>query len=638
MKLDLISLEIENFKQFTHASIDFAARGPGLHFLRGRNDVEPRLGSNGAGKSSVWDALCWACHGKTTKGLPSTAVIPWDGEGVTRVRVTFAIDGEPAIIERTTNPNALRLDDKTCAQGDIDRLLGLNFDAFTATLLLGQGRPLFFDMTPAAKMELLSSVLDLDRWEARSDKARKTVLNMQRDMDELAGEMKGLYGEQDRLANVIKLNKKKADEWREEHDKRLDAMKADLSSLQKEFEEADKARGDADVAFDMAETELRAISTKKDQLNRLIGDTENALKQLIHLSEQSLETIKRTKLELKTIRTKKECPVCGGPMKQDHAHIRETEEQLATLERHYEQSAPAEKKLRKQLKELEDEFERLEQAQKDFTKKRNDADGRLRLATPRAHELEQRIAAIKMLRNERSDERNPFHETVRDLKRQMTQLDMRLNDLEKRARIGDRRIERTKFWVKEFKLVRLYLIEEVLQELELATNAMLEDVGLVGWEVHYDVEKETKSGTMKQGLTVSILSPHNTKAVRWESWSGGESQRLRLISALALSDVLLNNAGVDASFEILDEPTQHLSTEGVRDLVDHLDDRALSLGRQVWLTDHKAVESSRFASVLSIIKTPKGSVLDQDGEIASNRTMNAPVEGKRKATRVRGGE
>ena len=34
--------------------------GPaGLYFLRGRNEVQPRLGSNGSGKTTLWRALCW---------------------------------------------------------------------------------------------------------------------------------------------------------------------------------------------------------------------------------------------------------------------------------------------------------------------------------------------------------------------------------------------------------------------------------------------------------------------------------------------------------------------------------------------------------------------------------------------------
>src|SRR4029077_19584673 len=121
---------------------------------------------------------------------------------------------------------------------------------------------------------------------------------------------------------------------------------------------------------------------------------------------------------------------------------------------------------------------------------------------------------------------------------------------------------------------QLYVITEVLQELEFVSNAMLADVGLEDWQIKFSIEKETQAGTLQSGLHVTILSPSNDKPVRWKCWSGGEGQRLRLVGALALSDVLLNHAGITTNLEVLDEPTSHLSQEGVRDLLPFLAERA----------------------------------------------------------------
>ena len=175
-----------------------------------------------------------------------------------------------------------------------------------------------------------------------------------------------------------------------------------------------------------------------------------------------------------------------------------------------------------------------------------------------------------------------------------------------------RLMERTRFWVKGFKDVRLYVIEEVLAELELTTNAALEEVGLVGWKVEYSIEKETKSGTIQRGLNVIIHSPATKTPVRWECWSGGEGQRLRIVGALALSQVLLNYAGIETNLEVLDEPTQHLSAEGVRDCCDFLAARAKQLGRQCWYVDHQSVESTRFASVVTVVKDKRGARIEYD--------------------------
>jgi energy-coupling factor transporter ATP-binding protein EcfA2 len=152
----------------------------------------------------------------------------------------------------------------------------------------------------------------------------------------------------------------------------------------------------------------------------------------------------------------------------------------------------------------------------------------------------------------------------------------------------------------------LHIIEDVLAELQITANAMLEQVGLLGWELRFEAERETKKGTLQRGLNVFVKSPHNEKPVKWESWSGGEGQRLRVLGALALGEVLLNRAGVEPTLEVLDEPTSHLSPQGVQDMIDMLHDRAASLGRTVLYADQTAIASDQFASVLTVERSGQG--------------------------------
>jgi len=148
-----------------------------------------------------------------------------------------------------------------------------------------------------------------------------------------------------------------------------------------------------------------------------------------------------------------------------------------------------------------------------------------------------------------------------------------------------------------------------LQELELAANVMLEQMGLIGWQLKYATEKETKKGSITRGLNVTVLSPRNDRAVKWECWSGGARQRLRLIGALALSEVLLARVGLEPSLEILDEQCANLSIEGIEDLVDYLHDRAAQLDRVIYLIEHHTVASSKFASTINVVKTTKGGTM-----------------------------
>jgi len=165
-----------------------------------------------------------------------------------------------------------------------------------------------------------------------------------------------------------------------------------------------------------------------------------------------------------------------------------------------------------------------------------------------------------------------------------------------------KQIEQVKFWVKGFKEVRLFILEEVLQEMEMVTNASLEEIRLVGWQVHYEVERETKSGTTNRGLHVWVQSPANKEAVRWECWSGGESQRLKIVSAAALNDVLLTHVGASCNVEIWDESGSFLSDNGVEDFIEFLANRAEDQQKVIFMVDHLARQSARFASTITVTK------------------------------------
>ena len=181
---------------------------------------------------------------------------------------------------------------------------------------------------------------------------------------------------------------------------------------------------------------------------------------------------------------------------------------------------------------------------------------------------------LKKQRDQYRSDDNPHQAQLRDLRRRRAKVDEEMDVLREDLTKLARRLERTQYWVRGFKEVQLQVIDETLQELEMATNATLPEMGLEDWSIEYAVERETKSGSVRPELNATVLSPYNDKPVRWESWGGGVGQRLRVAASLALGEVLLNHAGVTCDLTILDEPSRHMSAEGIEDLIEMLADRA----------------------------------------------------------------
>ncbi len=611
MQLDFESLELECFGSFTKLqSLDFKSLRVGVHYVSGHNRVDNKLGANGAGKSTLFNALAWCLYGTTPNGLHSTDVKPWSGKGTTQVKVIVKVDNKRQTITRTARPNLLTLNGKETNQDAINKLLGLSCEVFEQTLLLGQGRPLFHDLPNRDKMQLLSDVLDLERWERHSKKASDRVSDLQMKLVRMQGEhatagtrCKDLQIQYDNLRDRVR-------EWEANQAHKLQEAEDKHEKLSAQLEAIITNFARVDLEWDEVGTQLRLISKDLRTFEKELSAAETNLK-IAHSKKTTIaREIERVEQQIEELTNDKKCPTCGQKVEQKN--VRGHKEELRSIVDELSISIP-------KLKPLERAIQAAALRVGEFAKQENDYHTRFeRIGRDRmlaqTHKME-REAEVKAAYKEVEhweQTSNPFREQSQDVLKRKKQASERIKELEQSMEVFEARIERSKFWVKGFKDVRLHVLDDVLQELELVTNSMLDEVGLVGWSMQYAVERETKSGTVQRGLVTTITSPNNSEPVKWASWSGGEAQRLRLVGALALSQVLLGRAGVEPNIEILDEPTRHLSSEGVDDLCLFLSNRARDLGRHVFFIDHMALESSLFASTILVTKTKHGSTISVD--------------------------
>jgi DNA repair exonuclease SbcCD ATPase subunit len=109
---------------------------------------------------------------------------------------------------------------------------------------------------------------------------------------------------------------------------------------------------------------------------------------------------------------------------------------------------------------------------------------------------------------------------------------------------------------------------------------------------------------------VFVHSPANDEPVKWESWSGGETQRLQLAGDLGLANLIMQQAGLSNTVEFFDEPSTHLSPEGMMDLANMLHERAVSEGKRVWIVDHTSITNfGEFIGIITARKSSNGSTI-----------------------------
>lgn len=613
-----ISLTLKGFKSFETGGTYRFPEGSGFYFMTGRNEVEPDLEANGSGKTTVWDAVCWALYGKTARGLKATNVVSWSKKAKCGVTFVFDHGGERYEVFRSQSPNKLELGvgggaRQSAEQSDIEAALGLGYDSFLYAVLFSQFRPAFLDLKPTAKAELFSSILDLDYWDGLSKRATSR-----------ASELEGwLHDYKDDLAKnsgmIEQLEAMDFDapvqEWEAQREKYLEGFRQSIQESKKRLVELEKEEKEARKlvkSLEAAEkSALEVVAEVRDILKEFQEEKREAEKQQFKL----LSAKELAENELRKFKSVDDvCPYCNQEV--DEGHLEGEISRITAQIREYEGKIT---KIDAELGEIDEDLRQAvhetEEIQKELMQNRQDKaqnSAKLGVSGREMSQIRAELRRIQYKIEETEKAENPHLEAKKRAEQQLEELKASTKEAKNSMEGVEKELLAVKYWGKGFREVRLFLISEVLEQLELETNTSLFRLGLRGWEIRYDTDKETKSGTIKKGFEVMIKSPHNTEWVPWEAWSGGESQRLRLAGTLGLSNLILARSGITPEFEVFDEPSTWLSQKGIEDLLDTLDARAREEQKQIWIIDHRSLDYGRFDGMVTVVKDEAGSHFETD--------------------------
>ncbi len=591
---------------------------PGLYFMRGENRKEPRLGSNGAGKSTIWKALCWVLWGKTANGLKAGEISSWGIKKGAEVILCFegTLDGKSNwyFLKRTWKPNSWTLANLFDAtQVDLTKdetnpvlsMLKLQYEPFLHSIYLAQREAMFLDLKPEPKAQLFSSVMDLDKWLGYSTKASQAANDqdkVSRRLESQRAELKGRLEESGTSDLQVS-----ADEWEAGRRKKLRQIEEDYAVIAGKSKKAKGRLLDSQEAQERARKYSQALLECR---NIVFDKNEKAFKAL-RKEEDRLLILKNDLTHKKEHADRLDsdgCPTCGrsftGEAKQVLQEALDEERAALKLVQAAEGEVSA---LRKEFDSHEDALAGADATSRAALQDLQDL-VQATAGARREHELEER--RLDQLEEEAEAlhvSKNPFTTLLEDKQQSLAQIRDDFDAVNARLDASYASHALYSFWVRGFKEVRLQLIAEALDQLEVEVNSELTELGLVGWELRFDVDAETKKGTLLRGFSVSVLSPHSDEGVPWESWSGGESQRLRLAAQCGLSNLIRDRTGCDLPLEVWDEPTEGLSEEGITDLMTALSERAQREHRIIWVVDHRALGYGGFTDTATIIKDEKGS-------------------------------
>lgn len=420
--------------------------------------------------------------------------------------------------------------------------------------------------------------------------------------------------------------------WESQHTQALAELEQQLTERAKLLVEVDFTN--QKQAQELVIKALEQSRADQDKQKQLIKDTEWALRDVDRQVKANQDKITSIQLTLGV-----ECPSCSQEVPPEHINkisskLLQENQNLHKEKQGYEEML---KERQGQLIQKQDSMQELESQYKQVL----DWDADLRRQQTQNESVQRELQSLESQVRQKQKEVNPLLDQISSItytppqggnpwEKQIETTRQRIRQLETESnphetsleRINQTLLEQTQqladhqevhrntesiisgldYWKTHFPNIRLMILEEIIQELELHLNMALSKLGMQDYSVKLSTERELKSGEAKRELT--LTTTRNQIEIDSDSLSGGERQRFRLASAIGISGLVKGRRGIDWNMTLLDEPSLGLSAEGIQDMLEYL--KNLSEGQVVVLAEHRIADFGHFDGVWTAVKGQDG--------------------------------
>ena len=341
MKVKFHKVIIDNFLSFGHAEV--ALENCGYTLVEGINH-NPKDGakSNGSGKSSIFNAICYALTGETINGLSNNLnnIIT---KGDMGVELEFSVDDDFYDIKRTRDIKGhanlkifINGEDKSGkgvreSEEVLKQFLpDINSDLIGEVIIVGQGMPhKFSNNTPSGRKELLEKLSHSDfmlediknRVDSRFAELSKKLNDLE--IDKSKEEAVKSYTE----ANLVKKETElKTFDVEVDFDKNIATINEEITDLNEQLTSTELNQTFLKNRLDEINNQLIDLAGKKQKAlaeeTKTFNEHNLSVKTLISEKQNSKKLLIEEITKLKNI--KDVCPLCG--QKLPHVHKQDTSE------------------------------------------------------------------------------------------------------------------------------------------------------------------------------------------------------------------------------------------------------------------------------------------------------------------------
>lgn len=357
MNLTFKKIYINKFQSVEHISVELDNQG--IMIIKGINNYEKNVKSNGSGKSSIFESIIFALYGETSSGIkdPENRIL---NNGYS-VSLYININGTDYIINRKKEDGKAIVElyqvageiagnisgrNKTDTDKMIQNLLGISKDIFLDSIFLAQGVSTNLStLSPTARKERLEILTGTEKliedfksyikdkqldYESKCTELTLTKSKLEGNIQSLEGQINTLKSKINEI-NIENERKRQLGNT-EDIDKQIYNLKNNIETTTLETKKlVDKVESEQ-LSINEYKLKLSDLQKEKEDIDNRLNEQRELVYQInskIDREKSEIEShqrdIIRIEKDIETIRNSDKCPTCGR--KYDDAneeHIQQT--------------------------------------------------------------------------------------------------------------------------------------------------------------------------------------------------------------------------------------------------------------------------------------------------------------------------
>lgn len=602
-------LKAKNFWSYKEIDFDF---DKGLCLVDGYNHDEQ--GSNGAGKSALFNAVCYGLFGDLPKKIKSDDVINRLSDKECVVDLWIEDNGKKFFIHRGRKPNTLKftIDDQIQADVDvkqtqklINKELGFTFDIFLNSVYFSQNSLDFLNLNDEQKKSILTDILDLDIFD-KAEKLVKTNLDAQnKKVDIFKTECSALENSKSNYQKSLLESQEKSRFFQQDTDTKIVEIQKEKDTVNKSILDSQNKIESLNFELKVFEGKLEAYyldsKEKTDSINQLIDFVQINNNERISL-EASLTAEKRSLSKFDV--SHENCPTCF--QKTDFKLLDRLKKEQNDRVLDIEVRCNSLKKVLSDLpsfSELNESLRKLNTTEYDFKQSINQTVNAIKSTESTIARWNDRLFTLDKYEKDTIKE-NPYIDFIQKFKQQIGDIEDQLKDKNSELKALNCAIEELVFLREVFgnKGIKSYVFDNIVNELNVLVNEYLRTLFSSNIQIDFSSQSEDSKGNFKQVFSQKILV--DGQEVSLGSFSGGEQRRISFAINLALSKIVSNRASKNFNVAFFDEVFDGLDYEGKKNAYSLLSDVFMNQDQKdcILVIDHTTEFQTMFENMIKIEK------------------------------------